>query len=82
MEAMRAAQRKKRDSVSARLKLHMRLTITEGMQVLCELGIKAPIICEAHFISLNHLMNPVVKVLMKCGICFSISFRWYAFPSF
>ena len=31
---------------------------------------------------LNRLMNPVVKVLLKCVICFSISFRWYTFPSF
>ena len=28
------------------------------------------------------MMNPVVKVLFNCVICFSISFCWYAFPNF
>ena len=27
-------------------------------------------------------MDPVAKVLLKCVISFSSSFRWYAFPSF
>ena len=27
-------------------------------------------------------MNSAAKVLLKCGIRFSISFRWYAFPIF
>ena len=43
---------------------------------------KARIVCQERFISLNHLMNPVVKVLLKCVIPFSIYFRWYAFRTF
>ena len=43
---------------------------------------KACIVCKEHFISLNLLMNPVVKVLLKCVICFSISFHQYAFWNF
>ena len=39
-------------------------------------------VCKQHFISLNHLMNPVVQVLLKCAIHFSISFHWYAFLNF
>ena len=31
---------------------------------------------------LNRLMDSMVKVLLKCGIRFSISFCWYAFPKF
>ena len=34
------------------------------------------------YFSLNRLMNPMVDVLLKCVIRFSISFRWYAFPNF
>ena len=37
---------------------------------------------KVHFISLNRLMNPVIKALLKCFIRFSISFHWYAFPHF
>ena len=36
------------------------------------------IVCEKHLISLN----PVIKVLLKCVIRFSTSFRWYAFSNF
>ena len=45
-------------------------------------GREARIVCEQHFISLNRLMNPVEKVLLKGAIRFAISFRWYAFPNF
>ena len=34
------------------------------------------------YISLNRLMNPVLKVLLKCVIRFPISFGWYAFLNF
>ena len=43
---------------------------------------KLRIVCEHHFISPNCLMNPVVKVLLRCVIRFPISFRWYAFPNY
>ena len=43
-----------------RLKLHMRQTIQEDMQVLWKESVHS---CE-HVISLNRLMNPVVKVLL------------------
>ena len=39
-------------------------------------------VCDEHFISLNRLMDSVVKVLLECVNRFSISFRWYAFPNF
>ena len=42
---------------------------------------KVCIVCE-RFVSLNRLMNPLEKVLLKCMICVSISFRWYAFLNF
>ena len=70
---------KKRDSVSTRLNQNMPQAITEHTWV-CER--KACIVCEEHFISLNCLMNLVVKVLLKCGIRLSISFHWYTFPKF
>ena len=54
-------------------------TITEHTRV-CERKVR--IACEEHFISLNRLMNLLVKVLLKCNIRFSTSFRWYAFPNF
>ena len=40
---------------------------------------KARIVCE-HFISLNCLINLVLKVLLKCAIRLSTSSRWCAFP--
>ena len=70
---------KKRDSVSTRLKQNMTQTITKHTRV-CKR--KARIVCGEHFISLNRLMNVVVKVLLKCGIRSSTSFRWYTFPNF
>ena len=47
-------------------------------------GENARIVCEEHLFPPDRLMNPVVKVLLKCVvICFSfVSFRWYAYPSF
>ena len=54
-------------------------TITEHTQ---ECGRKACIICKEHFISLNHLVSSVVKVVLKCGIRFSISLCWCSFPKF
>ena len=42
---------------------------------------KACILCEEYFISLNHLMNLVVKVLLKCSIHSSTSFCCYTFPN-
>ena len=53
---------------------------SQKARVCCEW--KAQIVCEEHFISVNRFMNPVVKVLFKCVIRFSISFRWCAFPNF
>ena len=44
-------------------------------------GRKVHIIWKQHFL-LNRLTNLVVKVHLKCVICFSISFRWYAVPNF
>ena len=40
------------------------------------------IVCEEHLFLMNHLMNPGVKVLLKCVIRFSISFCWYIFLNF
>ena len=51
-------------------------TTTEGTRE------KARIVYGQNLISLNRSMNPVLKMPLKCAICFSISFRWYAFPNF
>ena len=56
--------------------------IMEAMHTLEYFERKARIICEQHLISLNRLMNPVVKELFKCVIRFPIPFRWYAFLNF
>ena len=37
---------------------------------------KARIVCEQRFISLNRLMNPLVKALLECVVRFPVSFRW------
>ena len=79
MEAMRTAHAKKRDTGSTHLKQNMTQKIMEHTRA-CKR--KARIACEEHFISLNRLINLVVKVLLKCSIRFSISIRWYAFPNF
>ena len=42
---------------------------------------KVCVICEEHVISLNCLMNPIVKVLLKSVIHFSTSLCWYAFSN-
>ena len=55
MEAMRTANAEKRDSVS---------TLVEYFER------KARIVCEQHFVSPNRFLNSVVKVLLRCVICF------------
>ena len=54
-------------------------TITEHTRV-CERKVR--IACEEHFISLIRLMNLLVKVLLKCNIRFSTSFRCTHFRIF
>ena len=70
---------KKWDSVSTCPKLHMRQTIVEAMRVLWK---ESAHHCRTRFISLNCLINLVVKVLLKCLIRFPISFHGYSFPDF
>ena len=64
--------RKAWDSVSTPLKLHMWKTITEGTQVLWKESVR-------HLQTTLYVDFPVVKVLLKCVIRFSISFRWTHF---
>ena len=69
-----------RDSVSTLLKQNMTQMITEHTRVC---GRKARIVCEENFISLNRLMNSVVKVLciqMRHSFLYFFSLV-YAFPN-
>ena len=64
------------------LGLSTRQTTHEVNKSWKALARKACIICEQPFISLNRFMKPVVKVLLKCIVHFSTSFRWCAFQMF
>ena len=69
-----------RTTVSTRRKLHG----TRGKRspkTLEDCEREARIACE-HFIFLIRLMNPLVKVLLKCVFRFFFFFRWYTFPNF
>ena len=68
--------RKKWDSVSARLKLHTRRTITEDTQVLWQGS------AFANNIYLAELIVWWTRWCFWCVIRFSISYRWYAFSNF
>ena len=69
---------KKPDSISTCLKRNIMQMIMEHTRV-CER--KACFICEEPLL-LNCLMDFVVKVLLKCVICISISLRFQIFPNF